>query len=112
MAASDDDHPHEDLAFLRQVLRDMTHEIAAPLTPLFGHLDLLTLVGELPAANRPSVTGDAPVDALNAVHCASLRLGWPRLMEVGQPVQVIALACFVLRQMLAVTTPTTSATST
>jgi signal transduction histidine kinase len=34
---------NEDLAFLRQVLRDLTHEIAAPLTPLFGHLDLLEL---------------------------------------------------------------------
>jgi signal transduction histidine kinase len=41
------DHPSdteiEDLGFLRQVLRDLTHEIAAPLTPLFGHLDLLEL---------------------------------------------------------------------
>ena len=33
----------EDLEFLRQLLRDLTHEIAAPLTPLFGHLDLLEL---------------------------------------------------------------------
>jgi len=33
----------EDLDFLRQLLRDLTHEIAAPLTPLFGHLDLLEL---------------------------------------------------------------------
>lgn len=33
----------EDLEFLRKVLRDLTHEIAAPLTPLFGHLDLLEL---------------------------------------------------------------------
>ncbi len=33
----------EDLNFLRQLLRDLTHEIAAPLTPLLGHLDLLEL---------------------------------------------------------------------
>ncbi|MDY0003065.1 MAG: ATP-binding protein [Polyangia bacterium] len=33
----------EDLEFLRMLLRDLTHEIAAPLTPLFGHLDLLEL---------------------------------------------------------------------
>ena len=35
--------PGEDLDFLRMLLRDLTHEIAAPLTPLFGHLDLLEL---------------------------------------------------------------------
>lgn len=37
------EHLTEDLEFLRQLLRDLTHEIAAPLTPLFGHLDLLEL---------------------------------------------------------------------
>lgn len=36
----------ESLEFLRQVLRELTHEIAAPLTPLFGHLDLLELRAE------------------------------------------------------------------
>lgn len=43
MSEAPTDHPGEDLEFLRQVLRDLTHEIAAPLTPLFGHLDLLEL---------------------------------------------------------------------
>ncbi len=43
MTSETSDMTMEDLSFLRQVLRDLTHEIAAPLTPLFGHLDLLEL---------------------------------------------------------------------
>jgi signal transduction histidine kinase len=46
MTASPPEHLSEDLEFLRQLLRDLTHEIAAPLTPLFGHLDLLELRAE------------------------------------------------------------------
>ena len=38
--------PAEDLGFLRTLLQELTHEIAAPLTPLFGHLDLLELKTE------------------------------------------------------------------
>lgn len=43
MSDSLKDRSDEDLAFLRTIMRDLTHEIAAPLTPLFGHLDLLEL---------------------------------------------------------------------
>lgn len=43
MSENPNDRPGEDLDFLRMLLRDLTHEIAAPLTPLFGHLDLLEL---------------------------------------------------------------------
>jgi signal transduction histidine kinase len=43
MTSPPPEHLSEDLDFLRQLLRDLTHEIAAPLTPLFGHLDLLEL---------------------------------------------------------------------
>ena len=48
MTSSDSARAPDDLAFLRQVLREMTHEIAAPLTPLFGHLDLLELRAQDP----------------------------------------------------------------
>jgi signal transduction histidine kinase len=40
---TEDQRLGEDLVFLRRLLQDLTHEIAAPLTPLFGHLDLLEL---------------------------------------------------------------------
>lgn len=43
MTSPPPEHLSEDLDFLRQLLRDLSHEIAAPLTPLFGHLDLLEL---------------------------------------------------------------------
>lgn len=48
MTSSHGDRGPDDLDFLRQVLREMTHEIAAPLTPLFGHLDLLELRAQEP----------------------------------------------------------------
>jgi two-component system sensor histidine kinase SenX3 len=43
MTSESPEYLSEDLDFLRQLLRDLSHEIAAPLTPLFGHLDLLEL---------------------------------------------------------------------
>ncbi|MFH2010562.1 MAG: ATP-binding protein [bacterium] len=43
MSTNQSEAQSEDLEFLRRLLRDLTHEIAAPLTPLFGHLDLLEL---------------------------------------------------------------------